>query len=62
MGGTAHQPSRLTAADGGSMPSPAKHPSLRHPTTIRYVQPRPPCARRKPPNPELATCAKRVGV
>jgi len=34
-----------------------KHSSLTHPTTIRYVQPRPPCARRKPPNPELAQSA-----
>eukprot|EP00962_Isochrysis_galbana_P007697 scaffold2085_cov99-Isochrysis_galbana.AAC.1 len=56
MGGTAHQPS-LTAADGGSMPGPAKHPSLRHPRTIRYVQARPPSARRKPPYPELAQSA-----
>eukprot|EP00962_Isochrysis_galbana_P013053 scaffold3728_cov122-Isochrysis_galbana.AAC.1 len=46
MGGTAHQ---LTAAYGGSMRGPAEHPSLRHPMTFRYVQPRPPSARRKPP-------------
>eukprot|EP00962_Isochrysis_galbana_P055680 scaffold27445_cov129-Isochrysis_galbana.AAC.1 len=43
-----HRSPTLTAADGGSMPGPAKHPSLRHPTTIRYVQPRPPSARREP--------------
>eukprot|EP00962_Isochrysis_galbana_P042970 scaffold16219_cov102-Isochrysis_galbana.AAC.3 len=32
------------------MPGPAKHPSLRHPRTIRYryVQPRPPSACREP--------------
>eukprot|EP00962_Isochrysis_galbana_P024556 scaffold7544_cov107-Isochrysis_galbana.AAC.19 len=42
MGGTAHQ---LTAAYGGSMRGPAQHPSLRHPMTFRYVQPRPPSAR-----------------
>eukprot|EP00962_Isochrysis_galbana_P041461 scaffold15240_cov128-Isochrysis_galbana.AAC.1 len=29
-----HRSPTLTAADGGSMPGPAKHPSLRHPTTI----------------------------
>eukprot|EP00962_Isochrysis_galbana_P054332 scaffold25845_cov112-Isochrysis_galbana.AAC.6 len=34
-----HRSPTLTAADGGSMPGPAKHPSLRHPRTIRYVQP-----------------------
>eukprot|EP00962_Isochrysis_galbana_P026084 scaffold8069_cov126-Isochrysis_galbana.AAC.1 len=27
-----HRSPTLTAADGGSMPGPAKHPSLRHPT------------------------------
>eukprot|EP00962_Isochrysis_galbana_P028800 scaffold9130_cov124-Isochrysis_galbana.AAC.7 len=45
MGGTAHQ---LTAAYGGSMSmrGPAEHLSLRHPMTFRYVQPRPPSARR----------------
>eukprot|EP00962_Isochrysis_galbana_P028471 scaffold9000_cov139-Isochrysis_galbana.AAC.2 len=46
-----HRSPTLTAADAGSMPGPAKHPSLRHPTTIRYVQPRPPSARREPPYP-----------
>eukprot|EP00962_Isochrysis_galbana_P032484 scaffold10678_cov92-Isochrysis_galbana.AAC.1 len=46
MGGTAQQLAR-TAADGRSMPGPAKHPSFRHPTTIRYVQPRP-AAQRAP--------------
>eukprot|EP00962_Isochrysis_galbana_P016758 scaffold4809_cov116-Isochrysis_galbana.AAC.4 len=49
-----HRSPTLTAADGDSMPGPAKHPSLRHPTTIRYVQPRPPSARREPPYPDLA--------
>eukprot|EP00962_Isochrysis_galbana_P045097 scaffold17674_cov101-Isochrysis_galbana.AAC.1 len=29
-----HRSPTLTAADGGSVPGPAKHPSLRHPTTI----------------------------
>eukprot|EP00962_Isochrysis_galbana_P004708 scaffold1297_cov114-Isochrysis_galbana.AAC.5 len=47
----------LTAADGGSMPGPAKHPSLIHPTTIRYVQTRPPSARREPPYPKVAQSA-----
>eukprot|EP00962_Isochrysis_galbana_P015160 scaffold4357_cov113-Isochrysis_galbana.AAC.16 len=59
MGGTAHQ---LTAAYGGSMRGPAEHPSLRHPMTFRYVQPRPPSARRKPPYPELAQSAKRKAL
>eukprot|EP00962_Isochrysis_galbana_P047304 scaffold19256_cov128-Isochrysis_galbana.AAC.1 len=56
MGGTAHQ---LTAAYGGSMRGPAEHPSLRHPMTFRYVQPRPPSARRKPAT-LPRTCAKRL--
>eukprot|EP00962_Isochrysis_galbana_P039475 scaffold14143_cov129-Isochrysis_galbana.AAC.3 len=46
MGGTAHQ--ALTAANGGSMPAPAKHPSLRHPRS-KNNQVRPtPAAQRAP--------------
>eukprot|EP00962_Isochrysis_galbana_P054290 scaffold25803_cov129-Isochrysis_galbana.AAC.3 len=62
IGGTAHQPT-LTARRwrlDARMPGPAKHPSLRHPRTIRYVQPRPPSARRlshPTPYPELAQSA-----
>eukprot|EP00962_Isochrysis_galbana_P025167 scaffold7732_cov122-Isochrysis_galbana.AAC.2 len=43
--------------NGGSMPGPAKHPSLRHPTTIRYVQPRPPSARHPQPDSSLTPYA-----
>eukprot|EP00962_Isochrysis_galbana_P046231 scaffold18528_cov152-Isochrysis_galbana.AAC.1 len=56
MGGTAHQPSRPPMA-ARCQALPSTHLSLRHPTTIRYVQPRSPSARREPPYPELAQSA-----
>eukprot|EP00962_Isochrysis_galbana_P047856 scaffold19757_cov113-Isochrysis_galbana.AAC.9 len=58
-----HRSPTLTAADGGSMPGPAKHPSTSthlsgtQEQSGTYVQPRPPSARRKQPYPELAQSA-----
>eukprot|EP00962_Isochrysis_galbana_P020796 scaffold6107_cov130-Isochrysis_galbana.AAC.5 len=46
MGGTAHQPSRAPMA-ARCQALPSTHLSVRHPTTIRYVDPRPPSARRE---------------